>query len=168
MEPLETTGDYDGMGAGLLVGVGLGVGDTVDGAAVAPVDGNVGSADGQQYSLVWGAGDPSGNEGVVGDIEKGVDVLCSGNLDDSVVGAAKEVRPGGGDVDRVNGTEGDVLAGLEPEGCTVSHLEEVSMGAGDAVGGAVADQYRVLRHDVVDRPFVVGDGQVDQADVPGP
>ena len=42
------------------------------------------------------------------------------------------------------------------------------MGAGDAVDWVVVSQRRVLRHDIVDRPFVVGDGQIDQDDVPGP
>ena len=98
-----------------------------------------------------------------------VDGLGGGDLDDTVVAAAaEEVGSGGGDVDLVGGAEGDVLAGLEPEGGAVDHLEEVGVGAGDVVGGVVAGQHLVLRRDVGDRPFLVGDGQVVQGDVPGP
>ena len=46
MEPLKAAGDDDGVGAGLLVGVSLGVGGIAGDAAVAPVDGDAGSADG--------------------------------------------------------------------------------------------------------------------------
>ena len=96
-------------------------------------------------------------------------MLDGGNLDDSVVVAAtKEGGPGGGDIDLVGGAKGDVLAGLELKGRAVDHLEEVGMGAGDAVGGVVAGQHLVLRRDAADRPLVVGDGQVAQGDVPGP
>ena len=167
VESLQVAGDGNNVGTGLLVGVGLGVEDAAGGISIAPVYGDVGSADGQPYGLVVFGGGPGGDKGVVGDIEK-VDILYGGNLDDAVVGAAKEVGPGGGDVDRVDGAGGDVLAGLESEGCSVGHLKEVGVGTGDAVDGVVAGQHRILCHDVADRPFVVGDGQVDQADVPEP
>ena len=83
-----------------------------------------------------------------------------------VVATAKEVWSGGDDVNPVGGTRGDTLAWLELEGRAVDHLEEVGMGAGDAVGGVVAGQHPVLRRDAADRPLVVEDGQVIQSDVP--
>ena len=168
VESLQVAGDDDGVCARLLVGVGLWAGDTAGGGAIAPVNGHAGSADGQLYCLVGPGGGPSGDKGVVGDIKKWVNVLYSGNLNNPVVATANEVGSGGGDVDRVDGAEGDVLAGLESEGCFVDHLKEVGVGAGDAVDWVVVSQHQVLRHDVADRPFIVGDGQIDQGDIPGP
>ena len=168
VESLQVAGDDNSVGVGLLVGVGPGAVDTAGDVAIAPVYGDAGSADGQPYGLVGFGGGPDGDEGVVGDIKKWVNVLYSGNLDNPVAAAAKEVGPGSGDVDRVDGADGDVLARLESEGCSVGHLKEVGVGTGDAVDGVVAGQHRVLRHDVADRPFVVGDGQIDQGNVPRP
>ena len=46
VEPLEAAGDDDGICAGLRVGVGLWTRNIAGGVAVAPVDGDAGSADG--------------------------------------------------------------------------------------------------------------------------
>ena len=148
--------------------MGLGAGDAAGCVAVAPVDGDAGSADREPYGLVVVGGGPSSDKGVVGGVKEGVDGLGSSDLDDLVVAAAEEVESSSSDVDLVGGAGGDALAGLEPEGRAVDHLEEVCVCAGDTVGGVVTGKYMVLRCDVADRSPIVGDGQVVQGDVPGP
>ena len=98
---------------------------------------------------------------MVGDIKEWIDVLYSGNLDDFMMtAAAKEVGPGCGDADRVDGADGDVLAGLEPEGRTVNYFKEVYVGAGDAVGDSVVGQCCALRRHTTDSSHVAGNDRI--------
>ena len=62
VESLQVAGDTNSVGARLLVGVSLGTGDNAGDVAIAPVDGDSGSADGQPYGLVGGGGGPGGDE----------------------------------------------------------------------------------------------------------
>ena len=52
---------------------------------------------------------------MVGGVEEGASGLGGGDLNDTVVGVAKEAVLFGGDVDLVGDARDDALVGLEPE-----------------------------------------------------